>query len=233
MYKIETHLHTKHTSKCGKLTYDSLIDTYKEKGYDAIAVTDHYNAATIKYKSIDIQSPGSKVDYFLEGYDRMKEEGEKVGIIVYMGMELRFSQNENDYLLYGFEKELLANPKEIMDMGIVEFSKLAREKGAVIVQAHPFRKKCVPIDPIYLDGVEVLNANPRHNSHNDLAYEYGKRYNLPMTAGSDCHRVGDEGLTGIQSSFLPKDTFEFAELICSRNYKILTIEDNKIENKAR
>ena len=43
MYKIETHLHTTHTSKCGHLTAPVLAKAYKEAGYDAITVTDHYN----------------------------------------------------------------------------------------------------------------------------------------------------------------------------------------------
>ena len=43
----------------------------------------------------------------------------------------------------------------------------------------------------------------------------------PMTAGSDCHRPGDECRSGILSDTLPKDGFEFARLIRSGNYRLI------------
>ena len=41
--------------------------------------------------------------------------------------------------------------------------------------------------------IEVLNANPRHDSHNDRALAYAQAHGLLMTAGSDVHQVGDAG----------------------------------------
>ncbi len=218
MYKIETHLHTKHTSKCGWMTAPEIIAKYKELGYDAIAVTDHYNYDTWNYKGIDIDHPAGVLDAFLEGYRRMCEEGEKAGIKIYMGAELRFFENHNDYLYYGFDEKTLENPKEIIDMGIVQFSAYNRQLGGVLVHAHPFRRQCVPVDPSLLDGVEVYNMNPRHDSRNHLARAYADRYGLVATAGSDSHRPGDEGISGILSETLPEDSFAFAKLIRSRNF---------------
>ena len=60
MYKIEPHLHTKHTSKCGWMTAQELIDGYKAAGYDAIIVTDHYNRITFDYLGVDTTAPGSR-----------------------------------------------------------------------------------------------------------------------------------------------------------------------------
>lgn len=218
MYKIETHLHTTHTSKCGWLTAPELIARYKELGYDAIAVTDHYNYDTWNYKGVDIGHSDGALDAFLDGYRRMCEEGEKAGIRIYMGAELRFFENHNDYLYYGFDEKILEDPKKIIDMGIVRFSEYNKTLGGVLVHAHPFRDKCVPVDPSLLDGVEVLNLNPRHNSRNDLACAYADRYGLIHTAGSDCHRPGDEGTSGILSETLPEDSFAFAQLIRSGKF---------------
>ena len=39
----------------------------------------------------------------------------------------------------------------------------------------------------------MLNANPRHDSHNDRALAYAQAHGLLMTAGSDVHQVGDAG----------------------------------------
>ncbi len=40
MFRIETHLHTNHTSKCGWLDAGTLAEGYAKAGYAAIAVTD-------------------------------------------------------------------------------------------------------------------------------------------------------------------------------------------------
>lgn len=226
MYKIETHLHTTHTSKCGWLTAPEIIARYQELGFDAIAVTDHYNYDTWNYKGIDIENPAGALDVFLEGYRRMCEEGAKAGIKIYMGAELRFFENHNDYLYYGFDEKLLENPKEIIGMGVVKFSEYNRTLGGVLVHAHPFRNGCVPVDPSLLDGVEVLNLNPRHDSRNELAHAYAERYGLVRTAGSDCHRPGDEGTAGILSETLPEDSMAFAQLIRSGAFTLLGETEN-------
>ncbi len=221
MYKIETHLHTKIISKCGWMYPEKLAELYHEGGYAAICVTDHYNRECFDYAGIDLTGTGDKIHAFLEGYRQLKKEAEKYGILVYEGAELRFDQCKNDYLLYGFSHELLADPERVMSMGVHEFSGLSRADGAILVQAHPFRPACIAAPAEYLDGVETKNVNPRHNSHNDLAKAYAERHRLIMTGGSDCHRPGDECKSGIISEVLPKDSFEFAALLRSGNYEII------------
>ena len=73
MYKIETHLHTTHTSKCGHLTAPVLAKAYKEAGYDAIAVTDHYNRDTVKYLNLDLTRTDGLLEKFLDGFHRMED----------------------------------------------------------------------------------------------------------------------------------------------------------------
>lgn len=221
MYKIETHLHTKHVSKCGWLDAETLIAGYKAAGYDAIIVTDHYNRTTFEYLGVDLTSSENKVRRFLDGYYRMAEEGEKQGIRVFKGAELRFDECENDYLLYGYRDDLLSDPEEIFRMGIATFSPIARGQGALLVQAHPYRRKCTPAIAGYLDGVEVRNLNPRHESYNERAEEYAEQFGLLRLAGSDCHRTEDIAVTGILSAELPGDSFGMARLIRSRRYTLL------------
>lgn len=110
MYKIETHLHTTYISHCGWLCAQAIMKAYSAAGYDAICVTDLYNRDTFDYIEMDLSTPGSKTRDFLLGYHRLKREGEKYGIRVYAGAELRFDGSQNDYLLYGFHDELLADP---------------------------------------------------------------------------------------------------------------------------
>ena len=222
MYKIETHLHTKHTSKCGWLWADQIADAYKAAGYSAIAVTDHYNRTTFEYLNVDLSSPADKLEAFLTGYHKLKEACAKRDILVYRGAELRFDECDNDYLFYDWPDELLREPGQIIPMGIAAFSPLARRAGALLIQAHPYRKGCTPAIPCYLDGIEVLNLNPRHENYNARAAEFADQFHLDVrTGGSDCHRIEDVATSGILSETLPADTHGFAQLIRSGDFTIL------------
>ena len=155
-YRIETHLHTNHTSKCGWLDAAALAEGYAQAGYAAVAVTDHYNRDTFAYLHIDTTVPGDVTGPFLDGFRRMEEACAKQGVKVYKGAELRFDECENDYLLYNYPEELLARPEEVFHLGIAAFAPLARAAGALLIQAHPYRRKCTPAIACYLDGVEVM-----------------------------------------------------------------------------
>lgn len=221
MYRIETHLHTTHSSECGWLDAAALAEAYQKAGYAALAITDHYNRDTFQYLNVDTTAPGDKVGAFLNGYDKLRDACGERGIAVYKGAELRFDECCNDYLLYNYPNELLEDPEKVFRMGIAVFAPLAREAGALLVQAHPYRKKCTPAFACYLDGVEVLNLNPRHDSRNDRAEEYAALHGLLRTGGSDCHRSEDIAAGGILAEELPEDTAGFVRLLRSGKYTII------------
>lgn len=224
MYKIETHLHTPLISPCAVLSPEELVLSYKEAGYAAVTVTDHYKASAFSYAGISWDAPGDKLYAFLEGYRRVKEVGDQAGLKVYYGAELQFYENDNDYLVYGFSDQLLADPKAVCSMGIAAFSKLAKEDGALLIQAHPFRHHCVPVAPYLIDGVEAVNRHDCHDNRNNLAIEYARRYQLQMTGGADCHGPEDIGRGGIDADYLPEDSLELAELLRSGRFTILGAE---------
>ena len=221
MYKIETHLHTTHVSQCGKMTAKEIVDAYKKAGYSALIVTDHYNRTTFNYLGIDPAAKTDRLHPFLDGYMRVKAEAEKQGIRVFRGAELRFDESENDYLFYGWNDDLLSDPEDLFRMGIARFAPAAKAQGALIVQAHPYRSGCTPAIACYLDGIEIINTNPRHNSHNERALEYAEQFGLLMTSGSDCHRPEDVALGGIITDRLPSDSMEMMRLIRSRRFELI------------
>lgn len=167
----------------------------------------------------------------MEGYRHVKAIGEKVGLKVYYGAEVQFYENKNDYLVYGFSDQLLADPKTVCSMGIAAFSKLAKEDGALLIQAHPFRRHSVPVAPHLIDGVEAVNRHDCHQNHNDLAIEYAHRYELLMTGGSDCHVPEDVGKGGIYADYLPEDSAELAKLLRSGRFTILGAEGLPLINE--
>ena len=222
MFKIETHLHTSHVSSCGWLEAPVLAEGCARAGYAGLAVTDHYNRDTFAYLHMDAAASGAAVtDAFLEGFRRMEAACAPLGLKVYKGAELRFDECSNDYLLYNYPDELLACPEELFRMGIAAFAPLAREAGALLVQAHPYRKKCTPAIACYLEGLEVRNLNPRHENHNGWAEDYAAQFGLLRLGGSDCHRTEDIARGGICAGSLPEDTFQLAALLRAGQYALL------------
>lgn len=220
MYKIETHLHTKYTSRCGRLDAEEIVSGYLSAGYHGIVITDHYNRDTFRMKGIRPDSTDA-LDAFLEGYHRVMELGRRRGLAVYRGAELRFDGDGSDFLLYGWHDALLQNPEAVMSMGLPAFAPLYRADGALMIQAHPYRSGCTPADPKLLDGVEVRNMHPGHESRNWLAKDFAVRNGLLETSGSDCHERHHLGRGGILTEELPADDAAFVRLLRSRNFRLL------------
>lgn len=225
MYKIELHLHTKYSSGCGQMSAEDLVAGYKAAGYSGIVVTDHYNRDTYHMKGIDPASPVDRLTPFLEGFHRMKIEGEKQGIKIYRGAELRFDGSANDYLLFNYPDSLLADPEKIFTMGLPAFYELHKGTGSLLIQAHPFREPCVVSRGELLDGMEIANMHPFHNSRNYLAKRYASGHpHLILTGGSDCHEPRHLARGGILTEELPEDDAALAALLLSGKYSILNLE---------
>ena len=60
--------------------------------------------------------------------------------------------------------------------------------------------------------MEVVNANPRHDSHNDRALAFARENGLLRVAGSDVHQLGDAGAAGILAPYA-RDGKALAELL--------------------
>ncbi len=221
MYKVETHLHTAYCSTCGQMEAREIVEAYAAAGYSGLAVTDHFNRDTFRHLGVDLNAGGDKITPFLEGFRRVQEEARCAGIRVFQGAELRFDECMNDYLLFGWDASLLADPEAVFRMGIAAFSALARRSGALLIQAHPYRHACTPAIACYLDGIEVVNGNPRHRNHNSWAKAYAKEFGLIALSGSDCHQPEDVAAAGILTEQLPQDTFSFAQLIRRGDYRLI------------
>jgi predicted metal-dependent phosphoesterase TrpH len=226
MYKIETHMHTKYSSGCGQLNEKELVEGYLAAGYAAVTVTDHYN----RYNILDKGACKDYVKRFLDGYYRVKEEGERHGLRVYKGAEIRFDGSDNDYLLLNYRDELLKDPESFFTMGLEKFAPIYRADGALLIQAHPNRAGCSEADHRFLDGVEVLNMHPGHMHHNNnrKTLEYAQRWpELIRISGSDCHQTHHMAQGGIIASWLPENEAELVKLLRSKNYELIGSFDRK------
>ena len=136
-YKYETHLHTSEASLCGANTGAELARFYKELGYQGLVVTDHFfNGNTAIDRSLPWEE---KVAQYCLGYEHAKEEGDKIGLDVFFGVEWAFHGDE--FLLYGVSKEwLLAHP-DMLDWSHKQLFEEINKIGGLMIQAHPFRDR--------------------------------------------------------------------------------------------
>lgn len=187
MFLIETHMHTSEASACGNSSGQEMARKYKEMGYDAIIITDHFfNGNSCIDRKL---SWHDKVSAFTEGYNSAKAEGDKIGIKVFFGFE--YNHRGAEFLVYKITPEFLLEHPEIMTNDIVEFFDLIHNAGGFICQAHPYREApylyMIRLYPNYIDAVEAFNGGNAKARCNLLANFFADTYGLPKTAGSDLH----------------------------------------------
>lgn len=196
--KIDVHVHTSEVSGCGQLPGAEMARLYKQAGYDAIVITDHLIAGTHQD-----MTPEARAEWYDSGYRAAKAEGEKIGLTVLLGAELRFFGGNEDFLLYGLTPEDVQWIFEKLDADtrLDGFYPLVRQFGRMLlIQAHPFREPLRHAPTELLDGVEVYNAaNANHKNHNDqaLAYARSARPGFIQTSGSDAHMLSQVGHGGL------------------------------------
>ena len=182
-YLFDTHIHTKEASSCSRVYAADIVRRYKELGYDGLIITDHFSASQFKHHG---ETYDEQVQKYLSGYRAAKEfEDENFHII--LGMELRFLENDNDYLVYGFDEEFVINNDLTCYNNPEEFRPVVEANNLIIYQAHPFRIGMTVTDPELLDGVEVYNGHGDHYSRNKIANKWADLHSLRKLSGSDFH----------------------------------------------
>ena len=187
MYKYETHLHTYPVSRCAKAGVKESLEYYKSLGYDGVFITNHFLDGNI---DIDSEKPyEEKIEFYFSDYEKALEIGKKIGIKVFLGLEL--SYEGTDFLIYGLDKNWYLSHPEIMQMQKSDELTFMKENGALIIQAHPFREASyidqIRLFPRNVHGIEIVNAC-RTEEENHMAKIYAEHYGLLKFAGSDNHQ---------------------------------------------
>lgn len=206
-FRVELHAHTSPASSCSEIPPAKLPEIYAGLGYSAVCVTNHL-----------ARGRGDNAEEWLTDYYAAKESGDRLGINVILGVELRFIPSNNDYLLYGITPEDISEIVNMLDMNIEEFSRAYRAPNRFLCQAHPYRSGMDPTDHTLFDGIEVFNAHPNHNSRVAVASQIAHREGLIFTAGTDFHHPGHEGLAAIRTRTVPKTSADVAALLKSADF---------------
>lgn len=211
MYKYETHLHTKQASACATASGAYQAEAYKKAGYTGIIITDHFFRGN---SCIPRNLPWEeRINMFCSGYEDAKAIGDEIDLQVFFGWEETFQGQ--DFLIYGLDKEWLLNHPEMEFWTIKEQFEAVDKEGGLVIHAHPFRDRPyipkIRLFPDHVHGVEIYNSS-NYEDENQQAYIYAKKYNLPMTAGSDSHRH-DILTSGIEVNHKFKSIKDYIKLI--------------------
>ncbi|MEE1279215.1 MAG: hypothetical protein UHH95_00095 [Oscillospiraceae bacterium] len=212
IYKTELHAHTSPASVCGDFSPRQVLELYSKLSYTSIALTNHFKFDGAEDNTL-------KINALLKDYEDAQKLSEKYNINVIFAAELRFNEgNSNDYLVYGIEPCEMDKIATMLGGTIEDFYRQYKSDNNIIIQAHPFRNKNEPAEPEFVDGIEVFNLHPNHNSRIGLAAKWAKKCGKIITAGTDFHHEGQHALCAMLTKAPVTNSFELAEVLKSRDY---------------
>jgi hypothetical protein len=169
---VDLHMHTDHSADCAT-PVDTLLDTAKRVGLDAIAITDH-----------------TEISGALEARDRAD------GIKVIVAEEVKTADQ-------GEVIGLFIEEKIPRGMTLQETIAEIRRQGGLVYVPHPFdRMHSVPdyehlLDVVGdVDAIEVFNPRVAFSAFNEEAARFAAKYRIVAGAGSDSHVV--QGLGSVK-----------------------------------
>lgn len=209
-YKTELHTHTSPVSKCSGVAAADAVALYRELGCDGLTITNHLNPLWAE------GDPKERAKEYLSDYEAACLAAEGSGMNILFGVEIRFPENNNDYLVYGTCPDEVEHFIRLIPYGIENFYKEVKNEKNVILQAHPFRKgmELAPLSAI--DGIESMNMHQGHNSRVAVAAQYAKEHNLMVSGGSDFHQSPDVGLCLARTRTRLRDSYDIARVIRQR-----------------
>ena len=224
MYRYETHLHTSVSSACSRFTPEEVVEKYVRLGYAGVFVTDHYlRGNSCVPKDLPYEE---RVARYFDGYRAVKKCAEGSGLSVFCGVEI--SHWGTDFLFYGLSEKWYQDNPEIMTESPKEMCLRARNAGALVLQAHPYRERDyidhIRLFPSEVEGIEIINAAEGERS-NDLAKRLAVAYDLNVSAGSDIHDAQLKVLAGVEFSTKLKSEQDFIERIRRGEGKVFTLTD--------
>jgi predicted metal-dependent phosphoesterase TrpH len=166
LIEVDLHMHTDHSGDCAT-PVDTLLQTARDRGLGAIAITDHNEVSgALQARRIAESMPGLKVIVAEEV--KTAEQGEVIGLFL--------------------EEKI---PKGLT---MAETIAAIRDQGGLVYVPHPFdRFHSVPDYEHLLDIVEEIDIlevfNPRVavTAFNEEAERFARKYRIVAGAGSDSH----------------------------------------------
>ena len=186
---------------------------YEKTGVHAIALVNHFTPPQLE--------GCAKAEFaraYIDAFHEFKRCAEARGIAAIFGIELRFQENLNDYLVFGIDEEDVYRICDFVPLGLERFCREFKREGIVVIQAHPKRDRMIDMPMGLVDGWEAFNLHPNHNSRVGIAARIAGAEGLIVTGGTDFHHPGHEGVCLLRSRRTVKDSHELAALLLGRDY---------------
>jgi hypothetical protein len=167
------------------------------------------------------------VNEFCKGYELTREEGERRGLDVFLGWEETIG--DNDYLVYGLDKNWLLEHPEVADWDQYEQYSEVMRYGGCVVHAHPFRY--ARYDRAIAASCECVHAIEAANSGNSrdsdvMAMTRARKINVTATAGSDIHSAASISRGSVFGVYLDKKMktiTDYVEAVLNNNIAALKV----------
>jgi predicted metal-dependent phosphoesterase TrpH len=166
LIEVDLHMHTDHSGDCNT-PVDVLLQTARDRGLGAIAITDH-NEVSGAHEARRIAEQMGDIKVIVAEEVKTAEQGEVIGLFI--------------------EEKI---PKGLT---MAETIAAIREQGGLVYVPHPFdRFHSVPDYEHLLDIVEEIDIlevfNPRValTAFNEEAERFARKYRIVAGAGSDSH----------------------------------------------
>ena len=227
-FLYETHLHTCQASACGVSTGKEHVRFYHHLGFTGIMMTDHFFGGNT---AIPRDLPWEeRIDLFCQGYEDALEEGLKVGLDVFFGLEQNFGYDE--YLIYGLTKDYMKAHPEMEHWTRRQQLEEVHQAGGAVIHAHPFRVRgyidFIRIGDLFADGIEAANAG-NMQLDDARAYAYGQQKGLLMTAGSDNHHSPIVQPFGVELAERMTSIQDYVNVILERKPLRLYVPDGRFQ----
>ncbi len=215
-YPFELHAHSNPASGCSELSPAELVERCKAAGARGLVLTNH---AVWWMKETPKEEWCAQ---YLKDYRETKEAGEHLGLNVILGFEIRFMDTENDYLVFGFDEQFIPTVYDWMDKTAKDFYDAFHSEDVLMIQAHPNRNNMVEMGRDCVDGYEVFNFHPGHNSRVAVASRLHQKNGGVITGGTDLHHPGHEGSLFTCFAEMPQNGKDLVRLLRSGDYVFIT-----------
>lgn len=185
---IDLHCHEKTNSPCSHISLEEIVSEARQKGLDAVCITDHDTLAL---------------------RERAHAYSAEIGYPIFVGVEIYTC--EGDVVVFGIDK------MPVKQLHAAELFDLVRRCGGVCFCAHPYRNNrrgLLDHLSIVRDYTDVVGVEIR-NGRTDSKANYKAEIQCAALAafavgGSDAHEVGEVGKC---ATLLPSEAKDESSLI--------------------
>lgn len=193
----ELHAHTRWSD--GELTLPELVDLYGRNGFDVLAVTDHVVRTDDPWRAPDAVPPGLRKETFADYLAEIAAQAERArheyDLLLLPGCELTY--NDLDPFVAAHAVAVGCRAFVGVDDGLETALIEARDAGAALVAAHPYRGEPGAASPARAtqrfsrDWEELAALVDRWELFNrSELFAWVAEHRLPAVANGDFHELG-------------------------------------------